>query len=60
MVVVGIAPRLPTTHRLLPPAATSTPVAFSPSRVGASANSDSQPTVSAEIWQRVLPDLVSM
>jgi hypothetical protein len=57
---VGIAPRLPTTHRLLPLADTSTPVAFWPSMTGASSNSDSHPTLSAEIWHLVLPDLVSM
>jgi hypothetical protein len=60
MVTVGIAPRLPSTHCTLPSALTLTPLACSPSCSGELVNGASQPTVSLLIWQRVLPDLVSM
>src|SRR3984885_2465505 len=60
MVTVGMSPRLPSTHCTSPLAVTLTPLARSPSCIGALVNCASQPTLSLSIWQRVWPDLVSM
>ncbi|CKP13632.1 Uncharacterised protein [Mycobacterium tuberculosis] len=55
-----MAPRLPNTHCTEPPAVMWMPLACSPSRKGELVNGASQPTLSLLIWQRVIPDLVSM
>src|ERR1700678_1740382 len=60
MVTVGMSPRLPSTHSTEPLAVMLTPLARSPSCIGALVNCASQPTLSLSIWQRVWPDLVSM
>src|SRR5690625_2284216 len=55
-----MAPRFPSTHSTSPSEVTRTPLACSPSRSGESVNCASHPTLLTEIWQRVLPDFVSM
>src|SRR5258707_7450936 len=60
MVTVGMSPRLPSTHCTSPLAVMFTPLARSPSCIGALVNCASQPTLSLSIWQRVWPDSVSM
>ena len=44
----------------LPAEVMRTPLACSPSLIGELVNGASQPTLSLLIWQRVMPDLVSM
>src|SRR6476620_3324781 len=60
MVTTGMSPRLPTIHDTLPSADRFTPLARTPSCSGALGNSASHATECSSIWQRVLPDFVSM